>query len=408
MNSLTNWDIVRDTMDQAMSLPCFSSSAFPVLNLDIDAMSDSSDDDSILSRSGVKDGSRTSRASSPVSPLKCLSKVVSLKDILLEGYKDSLTEIWSSLEKSARDQSVTKAWVPRGITAGLVVSSRNRYRDIPVAFKTRIKLLEPPCSDNLIGYIHANTVCAQWLPGITTSYIATQGPLRQSIEEFWMLVWESRSTIVLMLTKLIENGRCKCIDYWPSRVGGLMAIQLPGCGGAIEVRLCSKEILRGGDIEVRTLIMHHAVSGRDFEVTHIQYMAWGDHSTPMLTSFTHLLQCLNRFQGLLQSQSKRSPLLVHCSAGIGRTGTFIMIDIILKHSLHLLKGRNPSIARVDIPSLLYMLRSQRIGLVQTKSQYQFIFDYIRHCLKEKHFGLDISDPALSISSPAGTRRLSPA
>ncbi|KAJ2558529.1 phosphotyrosine-specific ptp2-like protein [Coemansia sp. RSA 1933] len=174
-------------------------------------------------------------------------------------------------------------------------------------------------------------------------YIATQGPLRDTVYDFWKMVWEHRTKVVVMLTKEYENGRSKCYHYWPSSVG------MSAVYGDLHVEWQAEAVHPddGNIVSRRLCISRPSVTNTVMCVTHLQYLDWADHSVPETPTGVLRLRQLARIaqeQGARHErrshsgdcdavqEGSRIPMVVHCSAGCGRTGAFCVIDTVLSMS----------------------------------------------------------------------------
>ncbi|CAD6200069.1 unnamed protein product, partial [Caenorhabditis auriculariae] len=227
---------------------------------------------------------------------------------------------------------------------------KNRYANVAAYDHSRVVLSDVdavPGSD----YINANYIDGYEKP---KSYIATQGPLPETFGDFWRMVWEEGSVTIVMLTNLEERSRVKCDQYWPSR--GSSAY------GDVQVTLLETTVL--AHYTMRTLRLQVAGEPEVREIRHLQYTAWPDHGVP--DHPTPFLVFLKRVKTL--NPQDAGPIISHCSAGIGRTGAFIVIDCMLER----LRYDNT----VDIYGCVTHLRSQRSYMVQTEEQYIFIHDAV--------------------------------
>lgn len=231
---------------------------------------------------------------------------------------------------------------------------KNRYANV-IAYDHSRVVLQPingiPGSD----YINAN-YCDGYRK--SNAYIATQGPLPETFQDFWRMVWEQKSASIVMMTKLEERTRIKCDQYWPSK--GVETY------GDIEVALVNYEELATYCIRTFTLknnSMYEAMSPTR-EVKQFQFTAWPDHGVPRHP--TPFLMFLRRVKSMNPPES--GPLLIHCSAGVGRTGCYIVIDSMLERIKY-----EPT---VDIYGHVTCLRAQRNYTVQTEDQYIFIYDSV--------------------------------
>lgn len=192
-------------------------------------------------------------------------------------------------------------------------------------------------------------------------YIATQGPLPNSVNDFWWMVWQERSECIIMVTKEMERDKNKCCRYWPILEQKMLV------AGPLEVRILadsSSDKTCDRDYICREFEIRHISAGENIHrVTQYQYLAWPDLSIPSSPSGV-----LNFLTDINRRPPSKGPMVVHCSAGIGRSGTLIVIDMLMDQlRCH---GLNYDI---DIQRIVKTVRAQRSGLVQTEAQYKFIY-----------------------------------
>ncbi|KAM6909262.1 receptor-type tyrosine-protein phosphatase delta isoform 17-T17 [Xenentodon cancila] len=225
---------------------------------------------------------------------------------------------------------------------------KNRYANVIAYDHSRVLL---SAIDGIPGsdYINAN-----YIDGYRkqNAYIATQGALPETFSDFWRMIWEQRSAIIVMMTKLEERSRVKCDQYWPTR--GTETY------GLIQVTLLDTVEL--ATYCVRTFALFKNGSSEKREVRQFQFTAWPDHGVPEHP--TPFLAFLRRVKAC--NPPDAGPMVVHCSAGVGRTGCFIVIDAMLE--------RNKHEKTVDIYGHVTLMRAQRNYMVQTEDQYVFIHD----------------------------------
>ncbi|XP_073332299.1 receptor-type tyrosine-protein phosphatase F-like [Pagrus major] len=225
---------------------------------------------------------------------------------------------------------------------------KNRYANV-IAYDHSRVILTPvdgvPGSD----YINAN-----YIDGYRkqNAYIATQGPLPETLSDFWRMVWEQRTCTIIMMTRLEEKSRVKCDQYWPNR--GTETY------GTIQVTMLDTGEL--ATYTVRTFALYKSGSSEKREVRQFQFMAWPDHGVPEYPTST--LTFLRRVKAC--NPPDTGPMVVHCSAGVGRTGCFIVIEAMLERMKHE--------KSVDIYGHVTCMRSQRNYMVQTEDQYIFIHE----------------------------------
>ncbi|CAM4711006.1 receptor-type tyrosine-protein phosphatase C isoform X1 [Lepidochelys kempii] len=227
--------------------------------------------------------------------------------------------------------------------------NKNRYIDILPYDYNRVELSEingDPGSD----YINASHIDGFKEP---RKYIAAQGPKDETTDDFWRMIWEQKATIIVMVTRCEENNRNKCAQYWPTTENSTATF-----GDTVvksnESKICPDYIIQKLHITNRK----EKTPGRD--VTHIQFTSWPDHGVP---EDPHLLLKLRRRVNAL-SNFFSGPVVIHCSAGVGRTGTYIAIDAMLE-------GLEVE-GRVDVYGYVVKLRRQRCLMVQVETQYILI------------------------------------
>ncbi|KAM6962077.1 receptor-type tyrosine-protein phosphatase O isoform 3-T3 [Tautogolabrus adspersus] len=224
---------------------------------------------------------------------------------------------------------------------------KNRYTNILPYDFSRVKLISMH-NDEGSDYINAN-----YIPGYkhAKEYIATQGPLPETRNDFWKMVLQQKSPIIVMLTQCNERRRVKCDHYWPFTDEPVMY-------GEISAEMLSET--ESPEWIIRKIRLGYADESQD--VLHLNYTSWPDHGVPTVNAIESILQ----FVHIVRQQANRTkdPIIVHCSAGVGRTGTFIALDRLMQHI------REHEFA--DILGMVSEMRSHRLSMVQTEEQYVFI------------------------------------
>uniref|UniRef100_G3N437 protein-tyrosine-phosphatase n=1 Tax=Gasterosteus aculeatus aculeatus TaxID=481459 RepID=G3N437_GASAC len=227
--------------------------------------------------------------------------------------------------------------------------NKNRYGNI-IAYdhtRVRLQLLDgDPHSD----YINANYIDGYHRP---RHYIATQGPMQETVRDFWRMVWQENSASIVMVTNLVEVGRVKCVRYWPDETEVY---------GDIKVTLIETEPL--AEYVIRTFTVQKKGHNEIRELRQFHFTSWPDHGVPCYA--TGLLGFIRQVKFL--NAPDAGPIVAHCSAGAGRTGCFIAVDIMLDMA--------ETEGVVDIFNCIRELRSQRVNMVQTEEQYVFVHDAI--------------------------------
>ncbi|XP_054871967.1 protein tyrosine phosphatase receptor type Fa isoform X17 [Amphiprion ocellaris] len=226
---------------------------------------------------------------------------------------------------------------------------KNRYANVIAYDHSRVILTPVDAGVPGSDYINAN-----YIDGYRkqNAYIATQGPLPETLSDFWRMVWEQRTCTIVMMTRLEEKSRVKCDQYWPSR--GTETY------GMIQVTMLDTVEL--ATYSVRTFALYKNGSSEKREVRQFQFLAWPDHGVPEYPTPT--LAFLRRVKAC--NPPDAGPMVVHCSAGVGRTGCFIVIDAMLERMKHE--------KSVDIYGHVTCMRAQRNYMVQTEDQYIFIHE----------------------------------
>ncbi|XP_036416518.1 receptor-type tyrosine-protein phosphatase H [Colossoma macropomum] len=263
------------------------------------------------------------------------------------------SEEYEDLSTVGTDQSRIAALIPEN-------KSKNRFTNVLAYDSSRVKLTAQNGASS--DYINAN-----YMPGYgsySKQYIAAQGPLASTVSDFWRMVWEQKSQAIVMLTNCTESGRVKCEQYWPLDY-------TPCAYGNLLVTIQSEQKEKSWTL--REFVVRDKATSEERIVKHFHFTAWPDHGVPRGTD--ELIQ----FRGIVRQQIESSPFtgptVVHCSAGVGRTGTLIALDILLQQ---LVKEEAVSIA-----ACVHRMRLSRPLMVQTESQYVFLHQCIMDSLQPK-------------------------
>ncbi|XP_061603232.1 tyrosine-protein phosphatase non-receptor type 13 isoform X2 [Phyllopteryx taeniolatus] len=235
---------------------------------------------------------------------------------------------------------------------------KNRYKNIVPFDTTRVVL------GTNGGYINANHI-KMHVKDKEFAYIACQGPLPTTMGDFWQMVWEQKSNVVAMMTQEIEGGKVKCQRYWPDSPGTTEMVD-----ECLQVKLVKDQYL--DHFVIRLMEVKDVTTDETQLVTHLNYTGWPDHGTPSQP------EQLLTFISYMRHVHRSGPIITHCSAGIGRSGTLICIDVVL--------GLICKDADFDISDVVRNMRLQRKGMVQTEDQYIFcyrVIHYVLECLQDE-------------------------
>ncbi|XP_078533352.1 receptor-type tyrosine-protein phosphatase mu-like [Lissotriton helveticus] len=286
--------------------------------------------------------------------LKTTIPVLELLEVMKKFKKAELMEEEQNRKEDTDTLSVGRYAEYQKLDSGLVYpchfgaapenKSKNRYKNIIPYDHSRVVLQSRSQGDD---YINANYIDGYKSPKY---FIACQGPSPETVEDFWQMVWQEKSSLIVMLTGLVEQNKVKCEQYWPEQSDTY---------GHFRVTLWSTDMSTSHVTRTFSLQKGNAP---EKTVQQLHYIHWPDHGVPSRP--TGLLRLVEQMNALKSPDS--GPVIVHCSAGIGRTGTFIALDILLKMA--------QAEQKVDVFQCTRMMREKRVNMVQTRDQYVFLYD----------------------------------
>ncbi|XP_030843863.1 receptor-type tyrosine-protein phosphatase beta isoform X2 [Strongylocentrotus purpuratus] len=259
------------------------------------------------------------------------------------------TEEYDEIRLVGKDQAIVSA-------LEMVNRAKNRFTNILPYEHSRVKLAAL-ADDSDTDYINAN-----YIPGYNSprEFMACQGPLPGTVDDMWRMIWEKKTSIIVMLTQLVEKGKIKCHEYWPADYN-------PVTYGSIQV---SVQALQQYD---HWVIREFSISQGDEirKLTQYHFMSWPDHGVPDKT--WTMLDFVRTVREAIQKTASDRPIVAHCSAGVGRTGTYIALD-------RLMQAMQEN-DYIDIFGIICEMRMQRNHMVQTEKQYIFIHECVMDLLR---------------------------
>ncbi|XP_067942829.1 receptor-type tyrosine-protein phosphatase epsilon-like [Watersipora subatra] len=261
--------------------------------------------------------------------------------------------------------------------AALLAENRgkSRYKGLYPADSYRVKLKpDHAASKRSTDYINASYIQG-YKKEIT--YIAAQGPTETTVDDFWLMIWQQKIRVIVMVTGAIEYGRVKCVQYWPDDPGDVMTFR------DIEVTQTSPEVW--ADFTVRTFQV--TKDGQTRNIKHFNYLTWPDHGVP--NDIGPYVTFFSKIQAFTFRQ-KDSLRLVHCSAGVGRTGTYISMDTLLRQVA--------AEKAVNAFSFVKEMRARRPCMIQTVDQYHFLYKAVVEFLITSQFVCPAADLESKLTS----------
>uniref|UniRef100_A0A8C2BMB9 Tyrosine-protein phosphatase non-receptor type 9 n=1 Tax=Cyprinus carpio TaxID=7962 RepID=A0A8C2BMB9_CYPCA len=282
-------------------------------------------------------------------------EVMSLAELMAHLNRAQRSGIYLEYEELRREQP------PGTFTCALAAHNqeRNRYGDVLCLDQTRVRLKAR--RNERSDYINAS-----FMDGYKqkNAYIGTQGPLEKTYGDFWRMVWEQSVLVIVMTTRTDEGGRRKCGQYWPKEEGGQ---EVYG-----HIAVVNHRVDKHAHYNQTTLELHNTETFEQRQVTHFQFLSWPDYGVPssalslidFLGAVKHQQQwAAQAFGSQWRGHPLGLPMVVHCSAGIGRTGTFCALDICL--------SQLQDVGTLNICQTVRRMRAQRAFSIQTPEQYYF-------------------------------------
>jgi protein tyrosine phosphatase len=238
-----------------------------------------------------------------------------------------------------------------------------RYKDVYPYKKNVIKVKTPNQFVNA-SYMHIL---------VPNYFIASQGPKDNTIDDFWTMCFENNVTRILMLCKEFEEGKSKCSDYWDDKMKSELFVNK---GTTIK--------MQNNNLEQKLIRVENKKTGETREFPHLQFKDWPDHSTPNIQNYVQLFQYLFDFidERNKDNITKNNPVLVHCSAGIGRTGVFLTLyGICNEINKAIQQGQEITFS---VFNFVRKLKEMRLFSVENINQYNFIYKFLEEYLKEKN------------------------
>ncbi|KAL8587276.1 protein tyrosine phosphatase, non-receptor type 11 [Nucella lapillus] len=243
---------------------------------------------------------------------------------------------------------------------------KNRYKNILPFDHTRVILTDSDPSVVGSDYVNANVITSEEDSSEPKkTYIATQGCLQSTVADFWRMTWQENSRIIVITTKEVERGKNKVVKYWPDENSENKQREWVSLSATFRVKFLS-ETSETDFIRRELLLIREPKDGKPDDprkIYQFHFQTWPDYGVPSEPgSVLNFLHMVNAQQ---EAITAAGPIIVHCSAGIGRTGTFIVLDILLNQ----IKTHGFD-CDIDIQKTILMVRSQRSGMVQTEAQYK--------------------------------------
>ncbi|CAO4369534.1 unnamed protein product [Caenorhabditis nigoni] len=243
-------------------------------------------------------------------------------------------------------------------------AGKNRYKDVGCLDNNRVKLSSPWPHE----YIHANYVA---VPTNPKRFICTQAPLEKTCADFWFMCLQEKVEFIFMLCNLLEKGSKKCYEYYPNKKKDVLEFEEGGQKITVKFESSNTFQFRGAESKakvVATEVLIEGPGGETLKTTHYHWNDWPDRGVP--AADMAILELLD------QARPSKGPIVVHCSAGIGRTGSVVMLEYVMDQ---LISGQTIE----DGDKILVKIREQRNNSIQTDAQYLFVHQVILNYFRKK-------------------------
>ncbi|XP_046542684.1 uncharacterized protein LOC124253012 [Haliotis rubra] len=243
---------------------------------------------------------------------------------------------------------------PHAVAASPEHRPKNRFKSLYPYDHSRVVLQKTP------GNKHSDYINANYIDTYTRkkAFIATQGPMPKTVGDFWRMVWQEETDIIVMLTRLKEGIEVKCEKYWPEEKKRLTLGYLTITNDGVTER---------PDYCIRRITIDHKKLNERRQVMHLHYVSWPDHDVPSTPAFVRFWKVFSAM-----ADDSKTPVVVHCSTGVGRTGTFIALEALVE------RARQEGV--VDVNDFVLKMCADRVSMVQTKEQYLFLHQVVLEAL----------------------------
>lgn len=273
---------------------------------------------------------------------------------------------------------------------------KDRYRNLGPFRHTQVKLRDKSNlfassgdgnqefdSDSVAkSYMNANIIRSAKLRNL---FIATQGPQENTFLNFWRMVWQEKVSLIVMLCPLQEDKKIKCAEYWPNEnaFNGELNIEDKFKISYIKTRSSSSSVINNCS-KIRELKILNIEKNEERSLLHYNFLTWPDFGTPEESHYEVIEDIISKISQIDDDERNKSKVVVHCSAGIGRTGTLIAIYNLVSTIQHYIDTKNTKKGRISVFATVRRLREQRYHMVHNELQYEFIYHFIHHWFNLKN------------------------